>query len=205
MPIAQFATTRLGTPQYTHTVPVADAKASAMSRSSLDMRPNNYSAPKERRCTEYAPATGCCQSGKSYALPMTWLIESPHPMQQTHVVSGQWRGCMDYRDDGEGVTGQVAPPKLLDQVRQRLRVKHYSLRTEQAYVGWIRRFILANGKRHPREMGEREVEAFLTLLATKGNVAAGTQNQALSALLFLYREVLKMDLPWMESVVRAKR
>src|SRR3546814_11163143 len=75
---------------------------------------------------------------------------------------------MSYRDDREGVTGDVEPPKLLDQVRQRLRVKHYSLRTEQAYVGWIRRFILANGKRHPREMGEREVEAFLTVLATKG-------------------------------------
>src|SRR3546814_136754 len=112
---------------------------------------------------------------------------------------------MSYRDDREGVTGDVEPPKLLDQVRQRLRVKHYSLRTEQAYVGWIRRFILANGKRHPREMGEREVEAFLTVLATKGHVAAGTQNQALSALLFLYREVLKTDLPWMASVVRAKR
>jgi len=112
---------------------------------------------------------------------------------------------MDYGDDREGVTEAAGPPKLLDQVRQRLRVKHYSLRTEQAYVGWVRRFILANGKRHPREMGEREVETFLTLLATKGNVAAGTQNQALSALLFLYREVLKVDLPWMESVVRAKR
>jgi integron integrase len=112
---------------------------------------------------------------------------------------------MSYGADREGVTGKIGPPMLLDQVRQRLRVKHYSVRTEQAYVGWIRRFILANGKRHPREMGEREVEAFLTLLATKGNVAAGTQNQALSALLFLYREVLKLELPWMESVVRAKR
>ena len=112
---------------------------------------------------------------------------------------------MNYRSNPEGVTGKVGPPMLLDQVRQRLRVKHYSMRTEQAYVGWIRRFILANGKRHPRDMGEREVEAFLTLLATKGNVAAGTQNQALSALLFLYREVLKLELPWMENVVRAKR
>src|SRR3546814_4777596 len=100
---------------------------------------------------------------------------------------------MSYRDGREGVTGDAEPPKLLDQVRQRLRLKHYSLRTEQAYVGWVRRFILANGKRHPREMGEREVEAFLTLLATRGNVAAGTQNQALSALLFLYREVLKTE------------
>ncbi|MDN5781464.1 MAG: integron integrase [Luteimonas sp.] len=113
---------------------------------------------------------------------------------------------MSYGTNREGVTKElVGPPKLLDRVRQRLRVKHYSVRTEQAYVGWIRRFILANGKRHPREMGEREVEAFLTLLATKGNVAAGTQSQALSALLFLYREVLKLELPWMENVVRAKR
>lgn len=112
---------------------------------------------------------------------------------------------MSYGVGREGVTGKSGPPMLLDQVRQRLRVKHYSVRTEQAYVGWIRRFILANGKRHPRDMGEREVEAFLTILATRGNVAAGTQNQALSALLFLYREVLKLELPWMESVVRAKR
>jgi integron integrase len=86
-----------------------------------------------------------------------------------------------------------------------LRLKHYSLRTEQAYVGWIRRFILANGKRHPRDMGGPEVERFLTHLAVEGRVAAGTQNQALSALLFLYREVLGSSLPWMDSVVRAKR
>src|SRR3546814_563141 len=112
-------------------------------------------------------------------------------MGHSQAFISSWRGRMSYRDDREGVTGDVEPPKLLDQVRQRLRVRHYSLRTEQAYVGWIRRFILANGKRHPREMGEREVEAFLTVLATKGHVAAGTQNQALSALLFLYREVLK--------------
>lgn len=95
--------------------------------------------------------------------------------------------------------------RLLDQVRARLRVKHYSLRTEQAYVGWIRRFILANGKRHPRYLGGPEVEAFLTRLATERNVAAGTQNQALAAVLFLYREVLHQDLPWLDTVVRAKR
>ncbi|MCJ0826369.1 integron integrase [Luteimonas sp. 50] len=94
---------------------------------------------------------------------------------------------------------------MLDDVRRRLRVRHYSVRTERAYVGWIRRFILANGKRHPREMGAQEVEAFLTVLATRGKVAASTQNQALSALLFLYREVLRLDLPWMEDVIRAKR
>nr|WP_246417327.1 integron integrase [Rehaibacterium terrae] len=78
-------------------------------------------------------------------------------------------------------------------------------RTEEAYVGWIRRFILANGKRHPREMGAREVEAFLTRLATRDKVAASTQNQALAALLFLYREVLGEQLPWMENIRRAKR
>src|SRR3546814_2064210 len=97
-------------------------------------------------------------------------------MGHSQAVISPWRGRMSYRDDREGVTGDAEPPKLLDQVRQRLRLKHYSLRTEQAYVGWVRRFILANGKRHPREMGEREVEAFLTLLATRGNVAEGTQN-----------------------------
>lgn len=110
----------------------------------------------------------------------------------------------------EGVTGQegsaaTGEPRLLDQVRARLRVRHYSLRTEQAYVGWIRRFILANGKRHPRELEGRHVEAFLTGLATRGRVAASTQNQALAALLFLYRDVLQVELPWMDSVVRAKR
>ena len=97
------------------------------------------------------------------------------------------------------------PPRLLDQLRARCRVKHYSLRTERAYFYWSRRFILANNKRHPRELGALEVEAFLSHLATHDNVAASTQNQALSALLFLYRQVLRIDLPWMESVVRAKR
>ncbi|HET9031480.1 MAG TPA: integron integrase [Dokdonella sp.] len=96
-------------------------------------------------------------------------------------------------------------PRLLDQVRARVRRLGLAIRTEKVYVDWIRRFILANGKRHPRDMGAREVEAFLTLLATRGKVAASTQNQALSALLFLYREVLGQDLPWMENIRRAKR
>jgi len=97
------------------------------------------------------------------------------------------------------------PPKLLDQVRDRLRVKHYSIRTETQYLQWIKRFILFHDKRHPREMGVVEVEAFLTHLAVAGRVAAATQNQALSALLFLYREVLNIDLPWLDKVVRAKQ
>ena len=96
------------------------------------------------------------------------------------------------------------PPKLLDQVRDRLRSKHYSIRTEAQYVQWIRRYILFHDKRHPRDMGVAELEAFLTHLAVEGRVAASTQNQALSALLFLYREVLAINLPWLDNVVRAK-
>lgn len=94
---------------------------------------------------------------------------------------------------------------LMDEVQRRLRVNHYSLRTETAYLGWIRRFIEANGRRHPKVLGGPEVEAFLSRLAVTGGVASSTQNQALSALLFLYRDVLAIELPWMESVVRAKR
>jgi site-specific recombinase XerD len=99
----------------------------------------------------------------------------------------------------------VAWPRLLDEMRARMRRLGLSLRTEEAYVGWVRRFILASGRRHPREIGAREVEAFLTLLATRDHVSASTQNQALSALLFLYREVLAQDLPWMNNIRRAKR
>ncbi len=113
---------------------------------------------------------------------------------------------MSYEGRRVGVTGSARRrPRLLDQVRHVMRVRHYSTRSEQAYVGWIRRFILFHGKRHPSEMGGAEVERFLTSLAVDGNVAAGTQNQALAALLFLYKEVLKQDLPWMDNVVRAKR
>ncbi|MDQ3287105.1 MAG: integron integrase [Pseudomonadota bacterium] len=113
---------------------------------------------------------------------------------------------MDYHPVSEAVPARAAEPvRLLDQVRAQCRVRHYSLRTERAYVSWCRRFILANGKKHPRDMGAAEVSGFLTLLATRHDVAANTQNQALSALLFLYRQVLGISLPWMEDVVRAKR
>jgi len=92
--------------------------------------------------------------------------------------------------------------RLLDQVRERIRYKHYSLRTEQTYVQWVRVFVKWSGMRHPREMGAAEVEAFLTMLATERRVAASTHNQALSALLFLYREVLCVDLPWLDGINR---
>lgn len=96
-------------------------------------------------------------------------------------------------------------PRLLDQVRERIRRKHYSVRTEQAYVFWIRRFILFHGKRHPADMGATEVESFLSHLASRRNVASSTQNQALSALLFLYREVLDIELPWLDGIERARK
>src|SRR6266849_9664061 len=96
-------------------------------------------------------------------------------------------------------------PKLLDRVREANRLRHGSRSTEKSYVGWIRRYILIHGKRHPAEMGAPEVTRFLSSLAVQGKVAASTQNQALSALLFLYRHVLHQDLPWLDDVVRAKR
>jgi len=96
------------------------------------------------------------------------------------------------------------PPRLLDQVRQVLRVRHYALRTETCYVQWITRFILFHGKRHPRDMGAAEIEQFLTHLAVNGRVSASTQNQAFHALLFLYQQVLEIDLGRIDAV-RARR
>src|ERR1700719_4257727 len=101
--------------------------------------------------------------------------------------------------------GPSGKPKLLDQVRQLLRARRYSLRTEEAYLGWIRRYILFHGKRHPAEMSEEEVSAFLSHLAVEGRVAASTQNQALSALLFLYKEFLQRELSFIGGVARARR
>ncbi|MEL1265309.1 integron integrase [Pseudoxanthomonas putridarboris] len=115
---------------------------------------------------------------------------------------------MQYHGKSAAISGtDAAPPRprLLNEVRTRMRLKRYSLRTEQAYLYWIRRYIRESGMRHPREMDGKVVEAFLSKLALRDHVAPSTQNQALSALLFLYRDVLALDLPWMENVVRAKR
>ena len=95
-------------------------------------------------------------------------------------------------------------PMLLEVVRERIQAKHYSRRTEEAYTNWIKKFVFFHHKQHPRDMGAPEVEAFLTDLAVNGKVSASTQTQALSALLFLYRDVLGIDLPWMDGLVRAK-
>jgi integron integrase len=95
--------------------------------------------------------------------------------------------------------------KLLDRVREAIRFKHYSLRTERTYIDWIKRFIIYHSKRHPETIGADEVRRFLNNLASEGNVAASTQNQAFSALLFLYKEVLKQQLPWIDDIQRVKR
>jgi integron integrase len=105
----------------------------------------------------------------------------------------------------ESVPLPPGQPKLLDRVRTAIRTRHYSLRTEEAYVGWIRRYIFFHNKRHPSEMGEKEINAFLSHLAVRGRVSASTQNQALCALLFLYRNVLEKPFPALENLIRAKR
>lgn len=100
----------------------------------------------------------------------------------------------------------MAPRRTLtEEVRSRIRARHLSLRTEKTYLQWIRRFVRFHGRRHPRDMGPREIESFLSSLAVDRRVAASTQNQALSAILFLYRAVLEVDLPWLENLVHAKR
>ncbi len=111
------------------------------------------------------------------------------------------------RQTGEKRMGaaEPKPPKLLEQLRDSLRVRHYSLRTEKAYFDWARRFILFHDKRHPKDMGAAEVQSFLTYLAVDRNVSASTQNQAKAALLYLYRTVVKVDLPWLDEVIHAKR
>jgi len=110
-----------------------------------------------------------------------------------------------YSDPNDKIGNESGKPRLADQIHQVMRRKHYSLRTEQTYVQWIKRFIVFHGKRHPATMGEAEVTAFLNHLAATRNVAAATQNQALNAILFLYRDVLDSALGWIENIDRAKK
>jgi integrase len=109
----------------------------------------------------------------------------------------------DDRREGAEV-GAIPSRRLLDRVRDAIRLRRYSIRTEDVYVDWARRFILFHGKRHPESMGAAEVEAFLTYLATERGVAASTQNLTKSALLFLYKEVLGIKLPWLDGIVTAR-
>jgi integron integrase len=116
-------------------------------------------------------------------------------------AAGQQQPAPAQRGERSHTAPSGEPPRLLDRVRHAVRLRHYALRTEQAYVDWIRRFILFNGKRHPMEMAGEEVAAFLTYLAVERRVAPSTQAQAKSALLFLYRVVLNVALPWVDEVV----
>ena len=128
-------------------------------------------------------------------------VNTPRPTTRTLAVI----------DGGLNVKAPVYPlsssgkPKLLEQVKQAIRTRHYSDRTEKAYVHWIKRYIFFHNKRHPQEMTEAEIAQFLSSLATQGQVSASTQNQALNALLFLYHEVLSKKIGLIDGVVRAKR
>jgi integron integrase len=97
------------------------------------------------------------------------------------------------------------PPRLLERMREQIRLRHYSLRTERSYCDWVRRYVRFHGMRHPRELGPEHMTAFLSSLANRRHVSASTQNQALAALLFLYREVLRVELPWLHEIARARR
>ena len=142
------------------------------------------------------PAPGCC--------PVEDVASRP---AERAFASGRRDGASFALPIGmTGVAGERSRPKgLLEVVRETMRAKHYSPRTEEAYVGWIRRFIRFHGMTHPRQMGEAEVSGFLSSLAVEGRVAASTQNQALSALIFLYARVLGLELDWLQGLVRAKR
>lgn len=120
-------------------------------------------------------------------------------------VAGQWHRASLRERPTASVGGTAGPVRLLDRVREAIRVRHYSQRTEKAYLGWIRRYVLFHGKRHPDTMAADEITTFLSHLAVVGKVSASTQNQALSALLFLYRDVLGRELAWMDGIVRARR
>jgi integron integrase len=129
-------------------------------------------------------------------------LQLPAPLSQVAVTYFPDPASFAVR---EIIPAEPPKPRLLDRVREAVRARHYSRRTEETYVAWIRRYILFHGKRHPVEMGAAEITQFLTALAVEGKVAAATQNQALSALLFLYREVLALEAPWLDGLVRAKR
>jgi integron integrase len=133
---------------------------------------------------------------------MAIAIRSNSQISYSILSAGAFTATLAVREAG---AAGAPKPRLLDRVREAIRARHYSRRTDKVYVQWIKRFIFFHGKRHPAEMGAAEVTAFLTFLAVHGKVAASTQNQALSALLFLYREVLGVELPWLDDVVRAKR
>lgn len=134
----------------------------------------------------------------SYQIAKT--LRENHPILYNLVHMPEFSGGFLVRESPPGASTK---PRLLDHVRQAIRTRHYSRSTEKTYIGWIKRFIFFHGKRHPAEMGEPEITQFLFHLATHDKVSASTQNQALSALLFLYKEVLQTNLDWFDGLVRA--
>lgn len=120
-------------------------------------------------------------------------------------AEGAYEGRHESRIPVAGMASDPPPPKLLDRVRAAIRLRHYSRRTEESYSLWIRRFILYHGTRHPSEMGAREIAAFLSHLAVRRHVSSSTQNQALSAIVFLYRHVLAQEIGALDGLVWAKR
>src|SRR5262245_21726483 len=142
---------------------------------------------------------GATRTHRSATMTVAQVVPFPHP---SHVARTESPSAPILQDVSPA---RPSPPRLLDQVRDTIRSRHYSRRTEKSYVAWIRRYILFHRKRHPREMGATEVTQFLSSLVVDKNVAASTQNQALSAILFLYRDVLEQDLPWLDDIVRSKR
>ena len=132
---------------------------------------------------------------------MMHTVHAPRPINRTLAVID---GGLNFKAGAQPLPS-APKPKLLDQVRLAIRARHYSYRTEKAYVHWIKRFIFFHNKRHPAEMGEAEIARFLSSLASDGHVSASTQNQALNALLFLYKEVLNKQIGFVDGIVRAKR
>ena len=177
--------------------------------------------PPQNRIAAAKPALGRrCLSGVTVTAAEQWFLPfTPCSGYRRSTRRLQWRlaprcGRSDMLSSPSALSApllretgaaQSPKPKLLDRVRHAVRARHYSRRTEKAYVHWIKRYIFFHGKRHPAEMGAAEVTAFLTALAVRDRVAASTQNQALNALLFLYREILGIQLPWLDDLVRAKR
>lgn len=142
-----------------------------------------------------SPSASQSQSADAGALIEAWLLAGPPP---SAVLAGAAPAEVHVR-----APGRSSP--LLDQMRAQIRLRHYSFRTERAYVAWVRRFVRFHGLKHPSKLGGPEVEAWLSHLASERKVAAATQAQALAAVLFLYKHVLKTDLPWLDNVVRASR
>ena len=126
---------------------------------------------------------------------------TPKPINRTLAVID---GGLNLKN-GMPAPSTAPKPKLLDQVREAIRTRHYSAKTEESYTHWIKRFIFFHNKRHPAEMGEKEIAQFLSSLASELHVSASTQNQALNAILFLYRDVLRKDIGYVNGVVRAKK